>query len=495
MTALPASADPFAAVEPSLSSARRPWRLAELWLLLLACAVGIGAFALVGYGVRGALPSSFWTESLLLVLLSLGAHAAIRLTAPHADQTILPLVVFLNALGLAMITRIEETDTRQGMMANAISQIQWSIFGVVAACVILWLLKDHRLLRKFTYTSMFIGLGLIMLPLVPGIGRTINGATRWIVVGGFSVQPAEFAKIFLAIFFAGYLVSARDALAMAGPKFLGLQLPRLRDLGPLLLVWGAAMAVMIFQTDLGVSLLFFGMFVAMLYVATDRISWMIIGGTLFGAGALAIINSFPHVGRRLDGWLNAMDLIDVPGGSGQLVSGMFGLANGGLTGAGLGRGHPYLVPFSFSDFIYTSLGEELGLTGMLAILLAFLLLVERGLRTALLVRDGFGKLLATGLSFVIALQVFVVVGGVTRLIPLTGLALPFMAQGGSAMLANWMIVAILLKISHDARKPSIEPDRGVVLQQPPADAPAGSRGDSLETLPVPPPPPGKGAFA
>jgi len=453
---------------PDQARQKRPARLAELWLLLLAIVASAGAFALVGLGLDGYLPDGFWGDSALLAAVALVAHLAVRFAAPFADQTILPTVIFLNGIGIAMISRIERSGGLQATMSDAARQMQWSLLGVVVACLVLWVIKDHRSLRRFTYTSMFIGLGLLMLPLAPGIGRTINGATRWIVIGGFSLQPAEFAKIFLAIFFAGYLVRARDALAMAGPKILGLQLPRMRDLGPILLVWGAAMAVMIFQTDLGVSLLFFGMFVAMLYIATDRISWMVIGAVLFAGGAFAIWQSFPHVGQRMDAWLNAMDpvIFNARGGSGQLVRGMFSMANGGMFGTGFGRGHPYLTPFAFSDFIYTSLGEELGLTGLLAILIAFLVLIERALRTALTVRDGFGKLLAGGLAVTLALQVFVVVGGVTRLIPLTGLALPFLAQGGSAVLANWIVIALLLRISDSARRPSAAPQAGHVAVLP-----------------------------
>ncbi|MCL2594463.1 MAG: FtsW/RodA/SpoVE family cell cycle protein [Promicromonosporaceae bacterium] len=446
----------------------RPWRLAELWLLLLSVGAGLGAIALVGLGLDGELSDRFWTEAVWLAALALVAHVVVRFAAPYADQAILPTVFFLNGIGVAMIMRIEASPARAAANADAVRQMQWSILGVVMACLVLWLLRDHRLLRKFTYTSMFIGLGLIALPLAPGIGRTINGATRWIVIGGLSMQPAEFAKIFLAIFFAGYLVTARDSLALAGPKVLGIQLPRMRDLGPILVVWAASIAVLVFQTDLGVSLLFFGMFVAMLYMATDRISWMIIGGLMFVGGAAALWVSFPHVAQRMDGWLNAMDpaVIEAPGGSWQIVQGLFGMAEGGMLGSGLGRGNPYIVPFSFSDFIFASLGEELGLIGVMAILVAFLVLCERGLRTALLVRDGFGKLLAGGFAFVLALQVFVVVGGITRVIPMTGLALPFMAQGGSAVLANWIIVAVLLRISDDARRPSLAPERGQVAIAP-----------------------------
>jgi cell division protein FtsW (lipid II flippase) len=444
---------------------RRPARVAELFLLILALAAGIGAFALVGIAIDDGLPDNFWGESASLAALAVAAHVVVRIRAPFADQTILPAVVLLNGIGLAMILRIQESGTRGAAGADAARNMQWSALGVVMACLVVWFLRDHRLLRRYTYTAMIVGLVLVVLPLVPGIGAgVVNGAQIWIRIGAFSLQPAEFAKIAFAVFFAGYLVSNRDTLALAGPKVLGLQLPRIRDLGPIIVVWAASLAVLVFQRDLGTSLLFFGLFVAMLYLATERFSWVLIGLVMFAGGAYVAAQTFPHVGARMTVWLHAFDndVFSRPGGSGQLVSGQFGLANGGLLGTGWGRGFPYLVPFSFSDFIYTSLGEELGLTGLLALLIVYLLVVQRGLRTALSVRDGFGKLLAGGLAFVIALQLFVVVGGVTRLIPLTGLTLPFMAQGGSSLLANWIIVALLLRISDSARRPSALPVRGQV---------------------------------
>jgi cell division protein FtsW (lipid II flippase) len=450
-------------VEPRV---RRPLRIAELWLLTLAVAAGVGAFALVGIGVNGTLPDNFWRESISLVALAVVAHVVVRIKAPFADQTILPAVVLLNGVGLAMILRIQESGARGAAGADVVRNTQWSALGVVLACLVIWFLKDHRVLRKLTYTAMFTSLVLLVLPLLPGIGQRVNGAQIWIRIGGFSMQPAEFVKITLVVFFAGYLVTNRDALALAGPKVLGLQLPRIRDLGPIILVWAASLAVLIFQRDLGTSLLLFGIFVAMLYLATERFSWVLIGLLMFAGGAFAAAEAFSHVGARMTVWLHAFDpeVFNARGGSGQLVAGLFGMANGGMLGTGWGEGFPYLVPFSFSDFIYTSLAEELGLTGMLAILMVYLVFVERGLRTAITVRDGFGKLLAGGLAFTVALQTFVVVGGVTRLIPLTGLTLPFMAQGGSSLLSNWIIAALLIVISNSARRPSALPMRGQVGQ-------------------------------
>ncbi len=443
---------------------RRPLRLSELWLLILALTASIGAFALVGLGMDDTLPTGFWRESLALVGLTLVAHVVIRIKAPYADQVILPAVVLLNGVGLAMIMRIQNSGARLAAGADVGRNTLWSALGVLVACALIWFLKDHRALRKLTYTAMVVSFVLLFSSLVPGIGVTIRGAQRWVNIFGFSIQPAEFVKITLVIFFAGYLVTNKDTLALAGPKVLGLQLPRIRDLGPIILVWIASLAVLILQRDLGTSLLLFGIFVAMLYLATDRISWVLIGMVLFAGGAVAATQAFTHVQQRMTGWLHAMDpdVFNAPGGSFQLVSGLFGMANGGMLGTGWGRGFPYLVPFSFSDFMYTSLAEELGLTGIVAILLVFLVFVERGLRTAITVRDGFGKLLAGGLAFSVAIQVFVVVGGVTRLLPMSGMTLPFMAQGGSSLLSNWLIAALLIRVSDAARRPSSLPMRGTV---------------------------------
>ncbi|BDZ42091.1 cell division protein [Paraoerskovia sediminicola] len=445
-------------VEPTVA---RPRRGGELWLLLVALGLGIGAFANVGLRTLDQLPENFYLYSGVLVVLGFGTHIVLRFRAPYADQVMLPIAIGLNGIGLAAIYRYDVSQRLRGSDSTlALGQVQMSALAVVMACVLIFVLRDHRVLRKFTYTAMIVGLLLVLLPLVPGLGTTINGAQIWINVAGFSFQPAEVAKIVLAIFFAGYLVTNRDTLALAGRKVLGLQLPRLRDLGPILLVWAASLGVLVFENDLGTSVLFFGLFVAMLYVATERISWVILGGGLLVAAGIFVATSIPHVQQRIEAWIHPFDqaIYDKsPGGSGQLVQGLFALANGGTFGTGWGNDYSRLVPFSYSDFIYTALGEQLGLTGLLGILIAYLILIERGMRTAIKVRDGFGKLLATGLAFTMALQLFVVVGGITRVIPLTGLTLPFIAQGGSSVLANWLVVALLLRISDAARRPRPSP--------------------------------------
>ncbi len=287
------------------------------------------------------------------------------------------------------------------------------------------------------------------------------------------------------MFFAGYLVVARDTLSLVGPKFLGLRLPRARDLGPILVAWLASVGVLVFERDLGTSLLFFGIFVAMLYVATERVSWIVIGLGLFAGGAVVAWRLFDHVQARVRIWLDPFDpeLVDRPvGGSYQVVQALYGMADGGLVGTGLGRGRPDIVPFAENDFILAALGEELGLTGIFALFVLYAILIERGMRTAIGVRDGFGKLLASGLAFTLALQVFVVAGGVTRVIPLTGLTMPFLAYGGSALLGSWVVVGLLLRISDLARRPDL-PEQ-TPPTRPGAGTAAGSRapvGDDAET--------------
>jgi cell division protein FtsW (lipid II flippase) len=421
-------------------------RGAELFLLLLGLAVGIGAYAAVGLGLDGTVPADIVGYSGWLAGLAIGAHLVVRFTAPYADPVLLPVVTALNGLGLAVIYRVDSALTT----SLSTKQLTWTTVGVVLFAAVLLALRDHRRLQTFTYTMGLAAILLLLLPLVPGLGTQINGARIWISVGGFSFQPGEVAKLALVIAFAGYLVLHRDALALAGRRVLGIDLPRGRDLGPILAMWLVSLGVLVFQRDLGSSLLFFGLFVVMLYVATERPGWVVVGTTLFAAGAFTAYSLFGHVQQRVEGWLDPFSDTDR---FGQIVEALYGLAYGGLVGRGLGQGDPWRIPFAYSDFIVAAVGEELGLTGVLAVLLLFGLIVERSLRTALLCRDGFGKLMATGFGVVFALQVFVVVGGVTKLIPLTGLTTPFMSYGGSSMVANWMVIALLLRISDQARRP------------------------------------------
>ena len=430
-------------------------RGAELFLLVLSLTVGIGAYAAVGLGVDGKVPANLYTYGGWLTVLVVAAHVTIRLKAEYADPILLPIVSALNGLGLAMIHRIDLATKASNPNARefAPNQLLWMTVGVLLFITVLVVLRDHRRLQAFTYTAGLAAVVLLLLPLIPGLGTNIRGARIWIHLGPFSFQPGEIAKVLLVIAFAGYLVLHRDALALAGRRVLFVDLPRGRDLGPILGMWLISLGILVFQNDLGSSLLFFGMFLVMLYVATERPGWLVVGGALFGVGAYFGYLTAGHVRQRVDYWLDPFGHAD---GAGQIISGLYGMAWGGLTGRGLGQGQPQRTPFSFSDFIIPSLGEELGLTGLLAIVLLYGLLVERGLRTALICRDNFGKLIATGLATVLALQVFVVIGGVTKLIPLTGLTTPFLSQGGSSLVANWVIIALLLRVSDQARRPPPE---------------------------------------
>ncbi len=444
---------------PARGLAHRSRRGAELFLLVLSLVVGIGAYAAEGIGTAGVVPTDIIGYGGWLALLVIAAHVTIRFTAPYADPVLLPVVAALNGLGLAMIHRIDHALVQADPQAttHASSQLVWMTLGVLLFVVVLVVLRDHRRLQAFTYTSGLAAIVLLLLPLVPGLGANINGARIWIRFAGFSFQPGEVAKVLLVIAFAGYLVQHRDALALAGRRLLFVDLPRGRDLGPVLAMWLVSLGILIFQNDLGSSLLFFGLFLVMLYVATERPGWLVVGTVLFSVGAYVGYLVVGHVQVRVEGWL---DPFGHSSSAFQLIQGLYGMAWGGLVGRGLGLGSPYLTPLSWSDFILPSFGEELGLTGVMAIIVLYGLIVERALRTALICRDGFGKLLATGLGVVFALQVFVVIGGVTRLIPLTGLTTPFLSAGGSSLVANWVIIALLLRVSDQARRPPPELLRG-----------------------------------
>jgi cell division protein FtsW (lipid II flippase) len=385
------------------------------------------------------------------------AHLAVRKLAPYADPLLLPAVALLVGLGQAEIHRLDlggnAASGATSSADDAQTQLIWATLGVAVFLVVLVVVRHHRVLARFPYLLALVGIGLLALPAVlPASISEVNGSKLWIRLGGFSIQPGEFAKICLIIFFAAYLVDKRDVLALASRRVAGLELPRGRDLGPVLLAWVLSILIMVFESDLGSSLLIFGIFVVMLYVATERASWLLIGVGLFAVGAFIAYKAISHVTARVDVWL---DPFHYRNGSGyQLVQSLFGLGTGGIFGAGLGAGRPDQVPVAKSDFIASALGEELGLFGLVAIIVLYLILVERGLRTSLVVRDAFGKLLAAGLAFGLAWQVFVILGGVTGLLPLTGLTTPFLAYGGSSLVANFGLIAILVRISDAARRPA-----------------------------------------
>jgi cell division protein FtsW (lipid II flippase) len=434
----------------SVTVVPRKRRGIELVLILFALTITLSAYALVDFNVTGKLPESFPYVAGGCLLLVLLAHLAIRWRLPYADPVILPCVIVLNGLGLAMIHRIDLIN--EPPTTGALNQLIWTALGVILFIGVVLVLRDHRPLQRFTYTIGLVGVVLLLLPLVPGLGTEKFGARIWIEVAGYSFQPAEAAKILLAIAFASYLVEKRDVLALAGYRLVGLDLPRARDLGPIALIWLLSLAILVLQRDLGTSLLFFGLFVMLLYVSTERPGWAVLGTLLFAGGAYFGYLTFSHVKVRVGAWLDPFSDYDAHY---QVINAQFGMAWGGLLGTGLGLGRPGLTPLARSDFIAAAIGEELGMTGLMAVIMIYGLIVARGLRTALQCRDSFGKLLAAGLSFAFALQVFTILGGVTRLLPLTGLTTPFMSQGGSSLISNWLVMALLLVISHQVRKPAV----------------------------------------
>ncbi|MET9851736.1 FtsW/RodA/SpoVE family cell cycle protein [Streptomyces sp. NPDC006450] len=431
-------------------------RRTEALLLVLVLVVTISGHMCAGLAMNDELPPGLTGFVVSMTLLALVGHLAVRRFAAYADPLVLPLALLLTGLGLVLLHRLDQGYIeRYNSPATAPGQLMWTVIGVAACIAVLGLLRDHRLLQRFIYITMVVALVALIAPAF--FGADTYGAKRWIKLGGLSVQPGEFVKIMIAVFFAGYLVIHRDALALSGRKFLGMRLPPMRQLGPLVTVWIVSLLVLVFERDLGTSLLFFGVFVVMLYVATERTSWIVCGLVLASAGAFVVGTTEPHVKARVAAWLNPLSYYwkDRPPGvvSDQSAQALFSFGTGGISGTGLGMGHPELIKFAGrSDFILTTVGEELGLAGVMAVLILYALLVQRGLRMALGARDPFGKLLAVGLSSALALQVFIVAGGVTGLIPLTGKALPFLAAGGSSLLANWIMIALLLRISDSTER-------------------------------------------
>ncbi|MEU6471565.1 FtsW/RodA/SpoVE family cell cycle protein [Streptomyces massasporeus] len=442
-------------------------RNTELALLVFAVVIPVFAYANVGLALHDSVPPGLLSYGLGLGLLAGVGHLAVRKFAPYADPLMLPLATLLNGLGLVIIWRLDQSEKLQAskqFVEAAPRQLLYSAMGVALLVVVLIFLKDHRVLQRYTYISMAGALLLLVLPLVPGLGANIYGAKIWIKIPGLgTLQPGEFAKIALAVFFAGYLMVKRDALALASRRFMGLYLPRGRDLGPILVVWVISILILVFETDLGTSLLFFGMFVIMLYVATERTSWIVFGLLMSAVGAVGVASFEPHIQTRVQAWLDPMREFELSragelGHTEQAMQALWAFGSGGTLGTGLGQGNSDLIGFAAnSDFILATFGEELGLAGVMAIMLLYGLIVERGVRTALAARDPFGKLLAVGLSGAFALQVFVVAGGVMGLIPLTGMTLPFVAYGGSSVIANWALIGILLRISDTARRPAPAP--------------------------------------
>ncbi|MFF7490264.1 FtsW/RodA/SpoVE family cell cycle protein [Streptomyces luteogriseus] len=438
-----ATADP-----PAPAVRRLPRRRGiELALIVLAVLLSVYGYCAVGLARHGALPPGAAGYGAGLGVLALLAHLAVRLRAPYADPLLLPIGVLLNGLGLVLIYRLD-LETPGDRAAPA--QLVWSTLGVALFILVVLLLRDHRVLQRYTYVCVVAALVLLTLPI---LFPAVNGARIWIRIAGFSIQPGEFAKVLLAVFFAAYLAANRSALAYTGRRVWKLQLPTGRVLGPILAVWLVSVGVLVLERDLGTSLLFFGLFVVLLYVATGRTGWIAVGLLLAVLGAVAVGRLEPHVHSRIETWLHPFASIEAGEGANQLAQSLFAFAEGGMLGTGLGLGHSVLIGFAVkSDFILATAGEELGLAGISAVFLLYGLLVERGFRAGLAQREPFGRLLAVGLASLVALQVFVIAGGVTGLIPLTGMAMPFLAQGGSSVVTNWAIVALLVRVSDSARR-------------------------------------------
>jgi cell division protein FtsW (lipid II flippase) len=413
-------------------------RSTELGLVLLAALITAGAYVLVALGRTADLPPNL-VPFLLVVLALLGvAHLATRRLAPGADPVLLPLALVLNGIGYVFIARLR-TDLA-GLQAT------WTAIGIGAYVVTLALVRRTADLARYTWTAAAAGVGLLLLPFLPVIGTTVNGSRIWIRLGPMSFQPGELAKVLLAVFFAAYLTDRRELLAAATRTLGPLRLPEARHLAPVLAAWGVSVMVMVGQRDLGSSLLFFTLFVVVLWVATERSAYLAVGATLFLAGAALAANLFDHVQRRIDIWIDPWATRQSSGY--QIVQAVYALADGGVSGTGLGLGDPRRVPEVHNDFIFAAIGEELGLFGASAVLISYLLIIGAGLRVAVRADRTFDKLLATGLTTVVGVQAFLIIGGVTRVVPLTGVTLPFVSYGGSSLLANYVILGLLIRLSH-----------------------------------------------
>jgi len=418
---------------------RRARQGAAVALTILALILSLGAYVLVGLGKRGRVPVTLALYGSIFAAGFLIAHVAIRRYAPRSDPALFPTAGVLTGLGFAMIFRLAG-----GLAAE---QATWIGVGLALFVLTLVVVRDHRQLDAYTYTIGLAGLVLLLLPIVPGIGETINGARLWVSLGPVTFQPSELGKVLIVVFLASYLDAKRELLAIGTSGVGPLRLPPLKHLAPLIVAWATSLAVLFLEKDLGASLLYFALFVVLLWVSTGRFTYLVIGLVLFAAGAYIGYVAFAHVQVRVDIWLHALDANRVHASGYQLAQAQFGMATGGLVGAGLGRGSPGLIPYASTDFIFAAIGEELGLFGTAAILLLFVALVGKGLRAALRAPDGFGTLLATGLSAILAIQAFVIVGGVTRVIPLTGVTLPFVSYGGSSLVSNFVLLALLVRVS------------------------------------------------
>jgi len=412
-------------------------RNTELGLMILAAALTVGAYLLASLGTTSSLPADVGPFLGVIIGLLVLAHVATRRLAPNADGTLLPLAALLNGLGYVFIARLDHK------LAGL--QAMWTALGVAAFVGTLIVVRRTRDLERFRYTFALIGIGLLLMPLLPVIGRNINGARLWVRVGGISFQPGEFAKVTLCIFLASYLVEKRELLSIGTRRIGRMVVPDFKYFGPILLAWGLSMLVLVAERDLGSSVLFFALFLAMLWVATARGAYLFIGAGMFTVGSLLAVKAFAHVHERISIWLNPWPVAN--GNGFQTIQALFALAAGGIFGTGLALGSPQRIPEVATDFIFAAVGEELGLLGTAAIIITFLLIVGTGFRIAMRAESSFEKLLATGLTTIIGVQAFIIIGGVTRLVPLTGITLPFVSYGGSSLLANYVLLALLLRVS------------------------------------------------
>lgn len=408
---------------------------------MLALLLGSGALALVALARDADNVAAAVPYMALLSIFYIVAHIVMRRTAAQADPLILPVAAILNAVGLAAVYRLSPDEFGP-------AQITWTIVGIGSFIATLLLVRDFQTLSRYKYIFGFAGVALLLLPLAPGIGTTINGARLWVALGPLSFQPGELAKVCLVIFFAAYLAERKELLAIASRRLLGLHFPDVKHFGPLLVMWGLSLAVMFFEKDLGSSLLFFSIFLVMLYVATARIVYVAIGLAMFAGGAYVGYQLFTHVQERVQIWFDVFNPRYIADEGYQLAQSLFALATGGLFGTGLGQGRPDLIPAAHTDFIFAVIGEELGMMGTAAVLLCFMLVVARGLRIAMQSRGDFGQLLAVGLITIFGVQTIIILAGVTRLMPLTGITLPFMSYGGSSLISNFILIALLIRISH-----------------------------------------------
>jgi cell division protein FtsW (lipid II flippase) len=421
------------------SPVARRRRAQELGLGLMAVVITGGGYVLLQLADQPDLPPDLWVFLLAVLGLYLVAHLAVRRFAPRADATLLPIAAVLNGIGFVTVSRLDR-DLARG-------QAVWTAVGVGAFVLTLVVVRRVRDLERYKYTFLLLGIAALLLPLLPGVGREINGARLWVSIGPLNFQPGEIAKVLLVVFFAGYLVEKRELLRSGTRRIGRLALPDPKHLGPLLLAWGFSILVMVRQKDLGSSLLFFAVFAAMLYIATERASYLIVAFGLFVGGAVIAYQIFGHVQDRVTAWVDPWSVAQTEGF--QIVQSMFALGSGGFAGTGLGLGSPQKIPNASTDFVFSAIGEELGLLGTVSVCILFLLFVGSGFRIAVQADRPFPKLFAAGLTTIIGVQTFVIVGGVTRVIPLTGVTLPFVSYGGSSLIANFVIVALLLRISDE----------------------------------------------